>query len=86
MRQRQKKGQKQALAPVLPFKRMKAVSDTFGSLEITCIGMPEIGPGRFIKLERIAENINGKYYITSVRHTMGDGEFLTTFRARRSSL
>ena len=66
--------------------RIKAVADTFGSLEITCIGRPEIGPGRFIKLEKIADNINGKYYVTSVRHTMGDGEFLTTFRARRSSL
>lgn len=66
--------------------RIMAVADTFGSLEISCIGIPEIGPGRFIRLEKIAEHVDGKYYITSVRHTMEDGNYLTTFKARRNSL
>ena len=66
--------------------RIQAIEDTFGSLELTCIGIPEIGPGRFIRLEKIAEHVNGKYYITGVRHTMENGNFLTTFKARRNSL
>lgn len=66
--------------------RIKAVSDTFGYLEVTCIGIPEIGPGRFINIKKFADNVNGKYYITSVRHNMAGGEYTTSFKARRSSM
>lgn len=66
--------------------RIDAIEDTFGSLELTCVGIPEIGPGRFIKIEKVASNVNGKYYITNVRHSMGEGDFTTTIRATRSSL
>lgn len=66
--------------------RIKAISDTFGYLEVTCIGIPEIGPGRFINIKKLSDNVNGKYYITSVRHSMTGGEYVTSFKGRRSSL
>lgn len=41
-----------------------------------CIGIPEIIPGRYIKLSGLDKETNGSYFITDVRHTFtGDGYF-----------
>ncbi len=45
----------------------------------TCIGMPEIIPGRFIKISDVDSLINKKYYITDVTHTINYNGFLTNF-------
>lgn len=45
----------------------------------TCIGLPEIVPGRFIKITGVDSLINKKYYITDVTHTINYNGFLTNF-------
>ncbi len=45
--------------------------------EISCIGLPEIIPGRFIKIERVDSLVNKKYYITRVTHHCSESGFLT---------
>jgi phage protein D len=45
----------------------------------TCIGLPEVVPGRFIDLQKLDGDIDGKYYITNVSHSLGSGGFTTRF-------
>lgn len=45
----------------------------------TCIGLPEIVPGRFIKLNKLDKDIDGTYYIKSVNHNLGADGFTTSF-------
>lgn len=43
------------------------------------IGLPEIVPGRYIKIENLEEMVNHTYYITEVTHEMNEEDFTTTF-------
>ena len=45
--------------------------------EIRCIGLPEIIPGRFLKIDRVDNLVNRKYYITRVTHRFDGSGFLT---------
>lgn len=66
--------------------RMDALKACFGSMELTCIGIPELVPGRFVKLDKFASAVDGKYYITGITHRFGPDGFRTTVSGRRSSL
>lgn len=65
----QAKKQAKALADRILAKRQRA--------EASCIGLPELIPGRFIKLERVDSMMNQKYYITKVAHTYDKEGFRT---------
>ncbi len=47
--------------------------------EGVCVGLPEIIPGRFIKLERVDSIMNQKYYVSKVVHTYDEDGFITSF-------
>jgi phage protein D len=49
---------------------MEEMSYRFGTLECNCIGMPELLPGRFIKLDTIGSPAENKFYIVSVKHRL----------------
>lgn len=50
----------------------------YGTMELDIIGIPDILPGRFIKLDGIGTAVSNDFYVYSVRHTMNaDGEFYT---------
>ena len=66
--------------------RMDAIKAHFGSMELMCIGIPELVPGRFVKLDKFASVVDGKYYITGITHRFDADGFRTMLRARRSSL
>lgn len=66
--------------------KVENAAEGFGLLECECIGIPEIGPGRFIEIEGMSQVVNGKYYVTQVRHTLGLDGFRTRFKARVKSL
>ena len=51
---------------------MEEMSYRFGTLECTCIGMPEILPGRFIRLEAIGYPPENKFYIQNVKHRINE--------------
>ena len=52
-------------------------------LDLYCIifclifGLPEIIPGRFLKIDRVDNLVNRKYYITRVTHRFDGSGFLT---------
>ena len=66
--------------------RMDALKNHFGSMELICTGIPELVPGRFVKLDKFASTVNGKYYITRITHSFDTEGYKTTVHARRSSL
>ncbi len=45
--------------------------------QISCIGLPELIPGRFIAIDRLDSKANKKYYITRVTHTFDEDGFRT---------
>lgn len=45
----------------------------------SCIGLPEIVPGRFIKVDGLDSDLNKTYYIQEVRHEFGSDGFNTSF-------
>lgn len=51
---------------------MEEMSYRFGTLECSCIGMPEILPGRFIKLDAIGYPPENKFYIMTVKHIINE--------------
>ncbi len=44
---------------------------------LTCIGLPELVPGRFITCDRLGPPLNRSYYIKKVEHSLGSGGFTT---------
>lgn len=47
----------------------------------TCVGLPELIPGRFVEIVMLEELANQKYYISSVTHKMDQDGFFTEFEA-----
>lgn len=45
----------------------------------TCIGLPELVPGRYLKLEGVDSLINREYYVTEISHSISEGGFTTGF-------
>jgi uncharacterized protein len=52
-----------------------------GSCE--CIGIPKIHPGMSVKIEGVGIRFSGRYYIKSVKHSLGDNGYTMSFDVRR---
>jgi phage protein D len=50
------------------------------------IGAPMLCPGRFIEFSGIGAGADGRYYITSIHHTLSQGRFTTGFEFAANSL
>lgn len=66
--------------------RIEAAADSFGELECECIGIPELCPGRFVKVSGLSSEMNGKYYVHYVRHMLDESGYRTFVKARVNSL
>lgn len=45
----------------------------------SCVGLAEIVPGRYIKIDKVDDTIDNTYYITDVTHSYSRGGFVTKF-------
>ncbi len=45
----------------------------------SCVGIPVLFPGRFVKIEGLGADINGTYFLESVTHSFGSGGYTTDF-------
>lgn len=52
-----------------------------GSCE--CIGIPETRAGTNVKIEGVGKRFSGRYYIKSVKHSIGDGGYTMSLNLRR---
>lgn len=58
-----------------------------GSLEAEFIGLPELIPGRFIRMKELGELVSNTFYIVSVTHKMDtDHGFVTSIKGKASGL
>lgn len=48
----------------------------------SCIGLPELVPGRYIKLSGLGKQVNGKYFISRVIHRFDESGFTTQFEVK----
>ena len=62
-------------ADALKEEREKRVQGGSGS----CVGLPQLVPGRTIKIAGLSSGLNGEYMLRQVSHTLGGDGFLTTF-------
>lgn len=51
-----------------------------------CIGLPELIPGRYIKIEGGDENANGSYFLSKVRHQFSPSGYTTSFEFKGSKV
>ena len=58
---------------------LETVGYRLGSVSAEIVGMPEIVPGRFIKLEDYGTPLNNEFYLTNVRHIYSGGKYRTVF-------
>jgi hypothetical protein len=49
---------------------LETMSYRLGALNCTCIGIPELQPGRFIRLQGLGSPVDNKFYLTSVVHAI----------------
>ena len=59
--------------------RLDGIAMGFVSGTGTCIGIPELIPGRFIEIDGVDAKSNGSYFITKVRHLFEMNGYLTSF-------
>ena len=68
--------------------RAAAIADTMKMKSVFAegelLGLPEIVPGRFIKVQDTDDLSNNSYYINEVTHHLSDSEFKTSFEASGS--
>ena len=57
------------------------MSYRLGVLEGICVGMPDLVPGRFIKLDGLGSPADNKFYLTEVVHDLND---ISGFRTKIS--
>ena len=70
-----------AQAKYLAQARMEQRQHQAGKLEGTCLGTPELRPGRFIKTEKCSKPVCGTFYVHTVRHRLSSSGYLTEFEA-----
>lgn len=59
---------------------LRNLGENMASGTVKCVGMPEIIPGRYIRLTGLDKNFfDGDYYIEEVTHNLSSGGYVTSF-------
>lgn len=63
--------------------RARAIADRMTAKcqtgRVVCVGLPQIVPGRFVKISKLDSDLNRKYYVKEVHHSMDESGFITSF-------
>lgn len=57
----------------------------FGELECSCVGLPELFPGNFIKITGCGTGADNRFYVTQVRHVIDSEKGFRTFLTGKAS-
>lgn len=66
--------------------RLNGISMGFVSGDGQCVGIPELIPGRYLKIDGSDKSINGLYYLTKVRHVFSEAGYHTAFEFKGAKL
>lgn len=67
---------------LLAQNRLNSISMGFVSGEGECIGIPELIPGRYIKIDGGDDLTNGTYFLTKVYHRFTEEGYITAFEVK----
>ena len=70
-----------AQAKYLAKARMQQRQNQAGGLAGSCLGTPELRPGRFVRVEQRSKPLCGTYYLHTVRHILEANGYRTEFEA-----
>ena len=65
---------------------MRSAQGQFGRLYCRCIGIPELAPGRNVKIKGVSPQADTQCYIMDIRHSFDERGFFTTLEARIDKL
>jgi hypothetical protein len=82
VRERSEYAQTQKECETLAQHRLNCIALNFVSGEGECIGIPELIPGRYLKIDGGDDQANGSYYITRVRHRFTTESYTTSFEVK----
>lgn len=51
-----------------------------------CAGNPNIRAGKTVEIKGVGDRLSGTYYVVSTVHSISQGEYVTTFRVRRTGV
>lgn len=64
---------------------MEEMRYRLGALECTCIGLPELVPGRFIEVEKLGSPVDNKFYLSEVIHDFSQESGYRTFLSGKAA-
>lgn len=62
------------------------ISYRLGTLEAEFIGLPELTPGRFLKISGLGSAASNTFYLVTVRHVMDERGYLTKVTGKAASM
>ncbi len=62
------------------------ISYRLGTLEAEFIGLPELTPGRFLKIKGLGSAVSNTFYLVTVRHIMDDRGYITKVTGKTASM
>ncbi len=82
LRERTEYAQTQKECERLAQNRLNSISMGFVYGEGECVGIPELIPGRYIKIDGGDEMTNGTYFLNKVRHIFSINGYITSFEVK----
>ena len=82
LRERNEYVRTQKECELLAQNRLNSIAMGFVSGEGECIGIPELIPGRYLKIDGGDELTNGTYFLTKVIHKFSADEYTTAFEVK----
>ena len=82
LRERSEYARTQKECETLAQHRLNSIAMGFVSGEGECIGIPELIPGRYIKIDGADDKTIGTYFITKVVHKFNQDHYVTTFEVK----
>ena len=82
LRERSEFAQTEQECQLLAQHRFNSLSMGFVSGEGECIGIPELIPGRYIKIEGTDKETGGTYFISRVFHRFSEEGYITSFEVK----
>ncbi len=82
LRERSEFAQTQKECEMLAQHRLNSIAMNFVSGRGECIGIPELIPGRYLKIDGGDDKVNGSYFITKVCHRFSPQHYVTTFEVK----
>ena len=74
--------QTQAECKKLAQNRLNGIAMGLVAAQGQCVGIPELIPGRYLKVEGTDDQLDGSYFLTKVRHSFENDGYVTTFEAK----